>query len=904
MPEPLSPRYEPATIEGRIYQLWESSGAFAPNSARARGAKPFVVTIPPPNVTGALHMGHALNQTFQDISIRFERMRGRAALWVPGTDHAGIATQNVVEKELKKQGRRRQELGREGFVQEVWKWKDQYEKRICTQMRALGQSLDWSRYAFTMDPRRSAAVRKAFCTLWERDLVYRGKRIVNWCPRCMTALSDEEAEKHASKGNLWKFKYPVKGMPGQFVTIATTRPETMLGDVAVAVNPKDERYKDLVGKTLILPLVGREIPVITDEAVEREFGTGAVKVTPAHDQTDYEIGERHGCERTVIMNPEGAIALDSIKAYIGKTDFALATLEGVDRFEARKRIVEAMKERELLAGVDDHENAVGRCYRCDTIVEPYLSDQWFVRMSVLAKKAADAQRRGEIKFHPERWESFYLSWLDNARDWCVSRQIWWGHRVPVWWCENKHITVPPATNATTDPLQCATCGSKNIEQDNDVFDTWMSSWLWPFEVLGWPEKTSDLENYYPTDLLVTDRGIIFLWVARMVMAGLEFMDKIPFHHVYINGTVLDAQGRKMSKSLGNGIDPIDMIKEYGADAVRYSLAILSSEGQDLKLAKEKFIQGRNFCNKVWNAARFIGMNLEGAPRADAAKATRLEDRFIRSRASSAIDNITKALDNFKYNDAAQELYRFIWNDFCDHYLESVKGRLGAEAETADREMARAVLLETLQTIVKLLHPYVPFLTEEIYQSMLVPVLMNPAPTLMESAWPAPRPEAREAAAERETEIVRDALRAVRNLRAVFNYPIGANPDNAVFSANSTNAAKVVRENIILIRDLGRLGEAQVGVDLPRPRRSGVDVFDGGVFYLPLEGQVDVAAGVDQLKKKIDKVESGIKGIDAKLSNESFISRADSEIVAGERARRGDLEREIAMLRRNLEGLES
>ncbi|MFN0207396.1 MAG: valine--tRNA ligase [Planctomycetota bacterium] len=900
-PEPLSPRYEPAQLESRIYQQWEASGDFAPDRRTAAGAKPFVVTIPPPNVTGALHMGHALNQTFQDISIRFARMRGLAALWVPGTDHAGIATQNVVEKELKKQGKKRQDLGREAFVNEVWKWKDQYEKRICSQMRALGQSLDWSRYVFTMDEIRSTAVRKSFCMLWEKDLVYRGKRIVNWCPRCQTALSDDEVEKNPAKGHLWKFNYPVKGQPGVFVTIATTRPETMLGDVAVAVNPKDERYKNLVGKTLILPLVGREIPIITDEAVEREFGTGAVKVTPAHDQTDYEIGVRNNCERCVILTPSGAISLDELTVYIGKTDFNLKSLEGLDRFDARKKIVTEMEARGLLHSVADHENAVGKCYRCDTIVEPYLSDQWFVRMSVMAKKAAAAQRRGEIKFHPARWENFYLQWLDSARDWCVSRQIWWGHRVPVWWCESQHMTVPKSSDAMTDPTKCATCGSVNITQDIDVFDTWMSSWLWPFETLGWPNDTKDLKDYYPTDALVTARDIIFLWVARMVMAGLEFTGKVPFKNVYINGTVLDAQGRRMSKSLGNGIDPIDMIKEYGADAVRYSLAVLSSEGQDLKLAKEKFVQGRNFCNKVWNAARFIGMNLDGVPKADATKATRLEDRWIRSRAAAAIEKVTAALENYKYNDAAQELYHFAWNDFCDHYLEVVKGRFNSE-DTNDREMARAVLVETLYTMMRALHPYIPFLTEEVYQMVLKPSLREQPSSMMIAPWPATNSAARDEKAERETDTVRDALRAIRNLRAAYNYPIGNKPDGTVLSANHKETEVILKNNLWLLRDLGRLGDVTVGVDLPRPARSGVDVFDGGVFYLPLDGQVDVAAGVEQLKKKVEKVDSGIKAIDAKLTNEAFVAKADPEIVTNERARQAELRRELEMLKRNLEGL--
>jgi valyl-tRNA synthetase len=900
-PEPLSSRYEPNQLESRLYQQWEASGHFSPDARTATGAKPFVVMIPPPNVTGSLHMGHALNQTFQDISIRFERMRGRAALWVPGTDHAGIGTQNVVEKELKKQGKKRQDLGREAFVKMVWEWKEVYEKRICLQMRALGQSLDWSRYAFTMDEKRSAAVRVAFSTLWERNLVYRGKRIVNWCPRCLTALSDEEAEKHKSMGSLWEFKYPVKNRPGTFITIATTRPETLLGDVAVAVNPKDERYAQLVGQTLVLPLVGREIPIITDDMVERGFGTGAVKVTPAHDPTDFEIGERHGCERCVVMSESATMTVGALKAWIGKTDFDLASLEGMDRFAARKKIVEAMEARGLLNSVTPHESAIGRCYRCDTVVEPYLSDQWFVRMSVLAKKAAETQRRGEIKFHPERWESFYLQWLDQARDWCVSRQIWWGHRVPVWTCEQGHMTVPPSHDALRDPKVCATCGSANLAQETDVFDTWFSSWLWPFETLGWPEKTKDLDIYYPTDLLATDRGILFFWVARMVMAGLEFTGRPPFRNVYINGTVLDAQGRKMSKSLGNGIDPLDMIKDYGADAVRYSLAILSAEGQDLKLAKEKFVQGRNFCNKVWNAARFIGMNLDGVPRAEAAKASRLEDRWIRSAAAAAVENATRALSQFKYNEAAQEMYRFVWNDFCDHYLEVVKGRLDSD-DAGDREMARAVLVETLYIIVRLLHPYVPFLTEELYQTVLKGALAERFDSIMIAPWPQPDRAARDERADRETSILRDALRAVRNLRAAFNYPATGRPDGTVISTSHGDAERVLRENLAVLCDLARIGTPKVGSNLPRPPRTGIDVFDGGALYLPLEGQVDLAAGVEQLKKKSEKVESGIRAIDAKLANEAFVAKADPEIVAHERHRRTELAAELQMLQRNLEGL--
>ncbi|MBL8695802.1 MAG: valine--tRNA ligase [Planctomycetes bacterium] len=904
MAEPLSPRYEPATLEGRLYAAWESSGHFSPDARTQAGAQPFVIVIPPPNVTGHLHMGHGFQQTFQDVSIRFERMRGKAALWLPGTDHAGIATQNVVEKELKKQGgKRRQDLGREAFVTEVWKWKEQYEKRICTQMRAIGQSLDWSRYAFTMDERLSRAVRVAFCTLWERGLVYRGKRIVNWCPRCLTALSDEEAEKQPSKGHLWRFKYPVKGMSGRTVTIATTRPETMLGDVAVAVNPKDERYADLVGKTLVLPIVGREIPIVADDAVEREFGTGAVKVTPAHDPTDFEIGDRHKLERTVIMTPEAKITLEALGGFAGAGSAALQALAGLDRFDARKKIVETMEALGLLDGADAHENAVGRCYRCDTVVEPYLSDQWFVKMSVLAKKAADAQRRSEITFTPARWESFYLSWLDNARDWCVSRQIWWGHRVPVWWCEAcNHMNVPKSAEATTDPTRCEKCGSSKLRQDEDVFDTWFSSWLWPFSTLGWPDKTADLETYYPTDLLVTGRDIIFFWVARMVMAGLEFTGKVPFRGVYINGTVLDAQGRKMSKSLNNGIDPIEMIQEYGADAVRYSLMILTKEGQDLKLAKEKFVQGRNFCNKVWNAARFIGMSLDGAPKAAASSAKRLEDRWIRSRRAATVDAVTKALAELRYGDAAEALYRFTWNDFCDHYLEAVKGRL--DSDGADREEARAVLLETLEATIRLLHPFVPFLTEELYAGVVRPSLSAAAqPMLLNGPWPSSEPAARDEQAERETEILRDAIRATRNLRAVFNFPASSKPGGAIYSAANAASEEVLRANSDLLRELGRVADLKIGVELPRPQRSGVDVFEGGALYLPLEGQVDVAAGVEQLKKKAEKLEAGLRAVDAKLANEKFVANADAEIVEAERTRRAELAKELALLNRNLEGLQ-
>ncbi len=879
----IAPRYDPSSVEERIYRFWEEGGFFRANPEPGRPV--FTIVIPPPNVTGVLHMGHALTYTLQDIAIRFERMRGKTACWLPGTDHAGIATQNVVERELKKKGITRQALGREKFVEEVWKWKETYEARILGQLRRLGSSCDWSRTRFTMDEGLSRAVRVAFVRLFERGLMYRGKYVVNWCPRCGTALSDEEAERRETAGHLWRIRYPVQG--GGHLLVATTRPETMLGDTGVAVHPADPRYAKLVGKKLLLPLVGREIPVVADAAVDREFGTGAVKVTPAHDPADFAIGQRHGLPAVVAMTPEAKMS-----------DAVPERFRGLDRFECRKRVVAELEREGFLEGVEDHTSAVGHCYRCATVIEPYLSDQWFVRMKPLAEKAIAAQKAGKIAFHPARWERIYLDWLENVRDWCVSRQLWWGHRIPVYRCQAAGCGV---YIASVDPptRPCAKCGGGEWKQEEDVLDTWCSSWLWPFSTFGWPEETADLATFYPTDLLSTDRGILYFWVARMVMAGLEFLGEVPFRHVNIHGTVLDAQGRRMSKSLGNGIDPLEMIQKYGADAVRFSLVTLSREGQDVRLSPDKFKRGQFFCNKVWNAARFVLLNLEGAPPLLAAPPARLEDRWITSRLASTVETVTKALEEVRFHDAAEALYAFTWDDFCDWYIEFAKRRLSTPGP--DRDVARRILAETLDATLRLLHPFAPYLTEEIWTSLKASGSSNGAKALLVAAWPSRQPERHDEKAEAEMALVQSLVRALRSIRHLHG--IGERePLQALVSAPGPVERAVLEREGELVRALGYVDPLEVRARAERPPQSGVGVVGTIEVFVPLKGHVDLAGQVAVLRKKIEKVEQGIAQVRARLANPRFVSEAEPEVVEGERRRAGDLDGELAILRRNLEGL--
>ena len=706
-------RYNPKETEDKWYKIWVEKGLFhaAVNSAK----KPFTIVIPPPNVTGILHMGHALNNTLQDILIRYHRMKGEEALWMPGTDHAGIATQNVVERSIAKEGLRRETLGREKFIERVWLWKEQYGSTIIRQLKKLGASCDWSRERFTMDLEYSKAVTEVFVRLYEKGLIYRGSYIINWCPRCQTALSDEEAPHHELSGNLYYLKYPLKDSPDQFVVVATTRPETMLGDTAVAVNPKDKRYKKIIGKTLVLPLVDREIKIITDTLVDMEFGTGAVKVTPAHDPNDYAMAKRHNLEFINVMRPDARM-----------NEFA-GEYKDMDRFEAREVIVEDLKEKGLIEKIEPHKLSAGHCYRCHTIIEPYLSKQWFVKMKPLAKPAIEAVKKGKIKFHPPRWEKVYLNWMENIQDWCISRQIWWGHRIPVYYC--KKCQENGVIVSRFKPETCHACGSQDILQDEDVLDTWFSSWLWPFATFYWPPEAykqglspkgtvpkDDLRYFYPTSILVTAQEIIFFWVARMIMAGLEFMDDVPFKDVYINGTVRDIEGKKMSKSLGNIIDPLDIIEEYGTDAMRFSLISITAHGQDVFLSKERFEQGRNFANKIWNASRFILMNLEPTLiKTDLCVFFKKEDldvvnRWALSRFYSTLQQTTKYLENFQFNEAANTLYGFFWHDFCDWYLEIIK-------QDIKNPHNQVVMYKILEKSLRLLHPFMPFITEEIWQSL-------------------------------------------------------------------------------------------------------------------------------------------------------------------------------------------
>jgi len=871
-PRELPKRYDPGKVEDAIYRMWEGGRFF---ESRISEKPAYVVVIPPPNVTGALHMGHALNETIQDILIRFKRMQGFNALWLPGTDHAGIATQNVVERELAKKKIKRQDLGREKFLDEVWKWKERYGSRIINQLKRLGNSCDWSRTRFTMDDGLSKAVKEAFVTLYEKGYIYRGLYIINWCPRCRTALSDDEVEKRDEQGNLWYLKYPFKEGAG-FVTVATTRPETMLGDTAVAVNPRDERFKQLVGKRVVLPLIGREMPIIADDFVDPKFGTGCVKVTPAHDPNDFEMGKRHNLESVNIMREDGVINENG-------GDYA-----GLDRFEARNRVVEDLKKQGFLEKIEDYVVPLGHCYRCHTVIEPRLSDQWFVSMKPLAKKAIEATETGRVKFHPARWTKEYLRWLHEVRDWCISRQIWWGHRIPAYYCESSdHLAV-----AREKPDECKECGCREFRQDEDVLDTWFSSALWPFSTLGWPEESAkeELDYYYPTDVLVTDRGIIYFWVARMVMMGLELMKDVPFSDVYIHGTILDEIGRKMSKSLGNGIDPIEMIQRYGADAVRFSLIMLTAEGQDVKLSVDKFEMGRNFCNKLWNASRFALMNL-GKVKAGKIDedVLQFEDRWILSRLNRCIKDVSGDLESYRFNSAIQALYAFFWHDFCDWYLEIIKKRM----RSSDAGAA-SVLAWALDNCLRMLHPFIPFVTEELWRH-----LNEAAPdrgydtegrpdTLISAPWPASQGELIDDAIEKEFQEPQRAIRSIRLIRNKHNLGEKKRLEGIVIKAPTEQSGASLERHRQMICDLAFIGEPEVGAHLEIPEGSAVESDGGIVVSVPLAGAAATDIDKERLRKKLDSVESMLAKTESKLENKNFLEKAKPAVVEREKARLGEL----------------
>lgn len=891
----LPTKYNPGEVEDKWYSFWEEGGFF--HCEPDPDKKPFTIVIPPPNVTGVLHMGHALNNILQDIIVRWRRMQGFNTLWMPGTDHAGIATQNVVERELAKKGTNRHELGREKFIDEVWKWKNEYGSVILKQLRKLGCSCDWKRERFTMDEGLSKAVKEAFVKLYEKGLIYKGKYIINWCPRCLTAISDDEVEHEDHEGHLWYIRYPFRDEPHLFINIATTRPETMLGDVAVAVNPNDERYKDMIGEILVLPVVGREIPIIADEAVDPEFGTGAVKVTPAHDPNDFAIGKRHNLEPITIMNEDATIRGDA-GDYIG-----------MDRYECREALIEELKEEKHIVKVQPHSHSVGHCYRCRTVIEPYLSDQWFVKMKPLADAAIKAQKSGDVNFFPERWTKVYLSWLENVRDWCISRQIWWGHRIPAWQCESCNEII--ITRET--PEKCTKCGHDKLIEETDVLDTWFSSALWPFSTMGWPEETKELEYYYPTSTLVTDRGIIYFWVARMVMMGLEIRNKVPFRDVYVHGTILDELGRKMSKSLGNGIDPLLMIDQYGADAVRTSIIMLTVEGQDVKLNENKFEMGRNFINKIWNASRFAIMNLEseGSPDVQITEDDYLfEDTWIISRLNSVTETCTNSLEKYKFNEAIKALYEFIWNDFCDWYLEIIKPRLYNTDNKESRMVAQRVLVYVLDNTLHLLHPFAPFMTEEIWQhlksiasknkSIFVDSMKNES--LMISQWP-DRDETKTGKSVIETmTLLQDMIRAIRNIRSNMNIP-NKQKLKALVSVNNKRLKETLENHQRFLVQMANLDNLEIGTDLEKPESSASEVVNNIQIFVPLEGLIDKEVEKKKQQEHLNKTESHLDIVRKKLFNESFVKNAPEKIVNAERDREAELLGQIIKIKSILQDLD-
>ncbi|HET7040983.1 MAG TPA: valine--tRNA ligase [Gemmatimonadales bacterium] len=894
MSDELSPTYSPAGLEVGIYAQWEAAGVFAPvasresrvSSPRTRKselATPFVTMMPPPNVTANLHMGHGLNNTLQDVLTRWARMRGRPALWLPGTDHAGIATQNVVERLLAKEGKTRFDLGRDPFVARVHDYVDVTKETILRQLRSIGSSADWGRTYYTFDEHYSTAVREVFVRLYEKGLIYRGKRIINWCPRCLTALSNEEAEKEEQDGKIWHLRYPLADGSGSLV-VATTRPETMLGDSGVAVHPDDERYRALVGKVLALPLTDRTIPVVADAAVDPAFGSGAVKVTPAHDPTDFEIGQRHGLAQIDVMTPEARMA-----------ETVPQRFQGLDRYDARKKVVAEFDALGLLVKVEEHRHAVGHCYRCDTVVEPRLSDQWFVEMAPLAKPALDAFRTGKVTFVPERWGDTYTQWLEGIRDWCISRQLWWGHRIPVWYCDSCESRVASRTDITA----CPTCKGP-VRQDEDVLDTWFSSWLVPFASLGWPDETADLARFYPGTVLITAPEILFFWVARMIMAGLEFRGEVPFSTVYLHGTVRDTQHRKMSKSLGNGIDPLDVIDRFGADALRYTVVSGMAVGTDLILDPKdldvSFAAGRNFANKLWNAARFLLGNLKGAPRPVAgayrevvrADELTLADRWIIARCDAAVRASADALEKFRLNDAASAAYHFLWSDFADWYVEAIKPRLYGDVPGGD--VARAVAYRVFDTALRLLHPVMPFITEAVWQKL--PGRAE-GELLATARWPEGDVRAADPAALAQFALVQEVVTALRQIRAENGVEPGKQVEATVVAATAAMRAALELEGATVAR-LAKVSTLAVG-KAPAGAAASAVLSDGSTVVVPLGGMVDLQKECAKLGQERDRLAGLVANQEKKLANEQFVARAPAAVIDGERKKLAEWSAQVAKL---------
>ncbi len=871
MAKDLAKQYDPKDVEDRIYKFWLDGKYFHAKCDPEK--KPYTIVIPPPNITGQLHMGHALDNTLQDILIRYRRMQGYDALWLPGTDHASIATEAKIVEAMRKEGITKEDIGREGFLKRAWEWKEKFGGRIIEQLKKMGSSCDWDRERFTMDEGCSKAVKEVFVNLYNKGLIYRGERIVNWCPHCLTSISDAEVEYEDQAGHFWHLRYPFKDGSG-YLELATTRPETMLGDTAVAVNPNDERYKDIVGKTLILPIVHREIPVIADDYVEMDFGTGCVKITPAHDPNDFEVGLRHNLEVIDTFTDDA-----HIKPEWGK-------YAGMDRMEARKAIVEDLEKEGAIVKIEDYSHNVGVCYRCHSSIEPKVSKQWFVKMEPLAKPAIDCVKNGEVKFVPERFDKTYYHWMENIKDWCISRQLWWGHRIPAWYCDDCGEVVV----SKESPTVCPKCGCTHLTQDPDTLDTWFSSALWPFSTLGWPDKTPELAHYFPTSTLVTGYDIIFFWVARMIFSSVENMHERPFDTVFIHGIVRDAQGRKMSKSLGNGIDPLIVIDEYGADALRFTLATGNSPGNDMRFSDEKVGASRNFANKLWNAARFILMNLgedEKAPHIPDELA--LEDKWILSLFNKLTKEVTDNLDKFELGIAVQKLYDFIWDVFCDWYIEISKIRLNSGDEKA-AQTARDMLVYIMSNTLKLLHPFMPFITEEIWQT-----LPHDGESIMISEWPVYKDEYNFSVEEQEMDRIMEAVRAIRNRRAEMNVPPSKKAKYYIATAHKDTFEKAG----IFMQRLASCSEAEIGDSFEIDDAVCIVTTDAKI-YIPLGELVDFEKEIARLNKEKEKVLKDLEFIDKKLNNENFVAKAPKTVVDGQREAAQKLRDKIAMIDESIE----
>ncbi|MGB8658183.1 MAG: valine--tRNA ligase [Candidatus Zixiibacteriota bacterium] len=890
----LPKHYHPKETEDKWYRFWLEKKLFHADVNTKKDT--FSMVIPPPNVTDVLHVGHALNNTLQDILIRWKRMQGYETEWLPGTDHAGIATQVVIEKRLAKEGSSKEKLGREKFVKLAWEWKTKNGDAILNQLKRIGCSCDWDRARFTMDQGLSEAVLEVFVHLYKKGLIYRGKRIINWCPRCQTSLSDDETEREERDGHLWYIKYKLKGSD-EYISVATTRPETMLGDTGVAVNPKDKRFEKLVGKSAILPILDRELKIIADDFVDPEFGTGMVKVTPAHDPNDFDMGQRHHLEKINVMNPDGTMNENAGK-------FA-----GMDRYACREALVAELKKKKFLEKIEPYRVALALCYRCGTEIEPYLSEQWFVKMKPLAEPAIQAVKTGKVRFYPERWTKTYMYWMENIRDWCISRQLWWGHRIPVWYClDCNEILV-----SKTAPAECTKCKSHDLKQDQDVLDTWFSSWLWPFSTFGWPQKTKELERFYPTKALFTASEIIFLWVARMVMAGYEFMGREPFSDVYIHGTVRDEHGVKMSKSLGNGIDPLEIIDEYGADALRTTMMLVTPEGQDTLIAKRTFEVGQHFANKLWNVSKFVMGNLteENAPvetnhgesPAPAGELSllglKLEDRWILSRLNRTIREVTGFMDDYRYNSAVKVLYDFIWHDFCDWYVEMVKQRLSLADGEKDKTTAQTVAHLVLNHILRLLHPFAPFVTEEIWHHLYGRGTDDNGSSLLSAQWPVSQEALIDEKLEDTLNRVQEVVTSIRNIRSEMGVPPVKKSD-VLIRVDNQNLTAILEENRNHISNLGKVENLRIGTKITKPEHAASAVIRDAEIFIPLEGLIDLEQERSKLEKEISRITQLLEKANKKLSNEDFLKNAPKDIIEKEKAKRDEYSKMVEKLNRNLE----